>query len=146
MIEPEAIQKFWPPLVKETLLVSEHPGYRHIFFETYEELNEYFTELCGPDWKEQEWCKFWLQQHKNTKKAYQKELEVRRGNVSVETIRPRLDEKEVLDILRTLTQSDGVKLSIRGIRKELHSRGYDVSVGSVWYYVQRIKREAAYEK
>lgn len=66
-LESQFKRLYWPPLVKETVTSKEYPGYRYEFFSGFTELNKYFTNLCGPDWHNQEWAIYWRTQHQETK-------------------------------------------------------------------------------
>jgi hypothetical protein len=70
-----------PQLVKRVDLTREYPGYRYVYFETYAELDAYFTAECGPDWRQQEWAKEWFREEWSEEKA---EKEARRRKVQYE--------------------------------------------------------------
>lgn len=63
-----------PSLVKEVELTTAYPGYRFTYFKSFKELDEYFTQECGFDWKEQEWALFWLRDYWRSVKQDAREL------------------------------------------------------------------------
>lgn len=52
--------KYYPPLVKESSWKSEYPGYSYTYFKNFKEIDIYFSENYGKDWKDSEWAKVWL--------------------------------------------------------------------------------------
>ena len=74
-LEPEFRRLHWPPLVREAVETKDYPGYRYEFFSGFNELNRYFTELCGEDWYKQEWAEFWRNQHLETKNDDRKDID-----------------------------------------------------------------------
>lgn len=41
----------------------QHPGYKFNYFDSFQELDNYFKREFGENWREQEWAKFWLRDH-----------------------------------------------------------------------------------
>lgn len=51
-------------LVRSARITNEHPGYVYEYFQSFEEVNAYFTSICGEDWISQEWVAAWLNKEK----------------------------------------------------------------------------------
>lgn len=44
-------------------ICPQHPGYKYKYFSTFKELDKYFKQEFGPNWRQEEWAKFWLKDH-----------------------------------------------------------------------------------
>lgn len=131
MLEPDAMSKFWPPLVREVIDCVEHPGYRYEFFKTFAELDDYFTGLCGEDWIKQPWAEFWLGQHNLTRAAFRRELAARRGEKNGYGAYSKLDNKTFL-MLAEKARAAGVRFSKRSLCRYIRECGYEASFTTVW--------------
>lgn len=67
----------WPPLVRNVVITKESPGYRYEFFRSFTELDAYFTNELGTEWKKQEWAQYWFNQHKQTQRDDRKDINPR---------------------------------------------------------------------
>lgn len=54
--------KFLRYLVKSFRNIPEHPGYLYEYFLSFEELDAYFCNETGDNWKDQEWVRVFLNQ------------------------------------------------------------------------------------
>lgn len=136
MIEPEVMNKFWPPLVKEAELCATYPGYKYKYFNSFEELDAHFREICGEDWIEQEWAKFWIGQHNMSRRAFKKELELRKnGNIE---IRPRINKAVIRQIIKEAKEHAHCKVTLKYVKDELEARGYNVSTNTVWRLMKEL--------
>jgi hypothetical protein len=104
-----------PSLVKHTEITSAYPGYRYVYFSSFEELNAYFTETCGKDWMETEWAKFWLRDHWRLMKQESREYHAK-GKAE----KPK-NSKVPAHILKALIEHyQEQKLSLRAIASRLY--------------------------
>lgn len=62
----------WPPLVRTVTQTTEYPGYRYEFFRSFGELDSYFSELLGTSWRSEEWARYWMNQHAESKREDRK--------------------------------------------------------------------------
>lgn len=137
MLEDGLSSKFWPPLVKEVTITRDYPGYKYEFFTNFDDLNNYFTELCGEDWRHQEWAKYWIGQHRSTK--YQNSLEIRilTGDVDPAKLKPFVDYPVVAENIIKIQQRLGKKVSALKILKELNDIGFDLKKDTVYRIMKK---------
>jgi len=50
----------WRSVVKEVQKTVEYPGYKYIYFDHSSDADRYFTDLLGPNWRDQDWAKTFL--------------------------------------------------------------------------------------
>lgn len=50
--------RFWRSVVKEAQKISEHPGYRYVYFNSFSEVDQFFTDMIGADWEREPWVQF----------------------------------------------------------------------------------------
>lgn len=123
-----------PALVKEVEITSTHPGYRYVYFTSFNELDQYFRELCGDDWKEQEWAKFWLRDHWRTLKQESKPMPVAKSKKTKDGVKIKYPKRLVKalaehyvkecnlslrETARALREKDGIALDHSTIAKLL---------------------------
>jgi len=63
----------WPPVLLSGLHEPGHQCFECVWIKTTSQLNEYFTDLCGQDWKKQTWALYWIGQHVQTQYDDRKE-------------------------------------------------------------------------
>ncbi len=61
--------RFIQTCVKEVRQTAEYPGYQYLFFRSYAEFDVYFKEVCGADWRNQEWARFWFNDNRREQNA-----------------------------------------------------------------------------
>lgn len=67
VLESEFRLLHWPPLVREITQTIAFPGYRYEFFRSFKELDAYFSNELGIDWRKESWAEYWIGQHAETK-------------------------------------------------------------------------------
>jgi hypothetical protein len=98
ILETEFSRLHWPPLVREVVQTIEYPGYRYEFFRSFRELDAYFTEELGKDWRSEPWALFWINQHKETQNDDRREFSTVKPT---KTTGPRRDSKQLYDLCHT---------------------------------------------
>lgn len=136
MLEEGFDRLYWPRTMKGARIISAHPGYIYEFFETYAELNEYFTEICGADWRTQEWAKFWYDQHTESVNSDTRE---RNFNI-LKTYRKKTDADAVYECAKNIL-INAPRLSTRKLTYTLNRQGINISVRSAWKIIQQFKKE-----
>lgn len=137
MLEEGLSRLYWPPLVKEAVMTVQHPGYRYDMFTNFKELDAYFTAECGPDWRKQEWARYWFSQHIDSKRKDQRESNPMRSMKG-----PRKDiiavEKACYEVLE-----QSPYISSRKLVYILRSRNVIVSHMTASKIIKRFKEEQA---
>ncbi len=140
-LEENAIRGFWPPLVKSVEVCSEYPGYKYTYFETFAELDEYFTKECGENWSKQEWAKYWFNQHKASKRAASREVAILTGRADANKAFGTIDKNEIKSLMRSFIAQSKKNPSIRQIQKFLRTKQYYMSTRTIWNYRNEINEE-----
>lgn len=78
MVSSREMRSYLPPLVKSVNFTREYPGFSYQYFKNFEEINSYFSELCGDDWMNQEWAKVWIGEHSKEKMRQKRNLSPRK--------------------------------------------------------------------
>lgn len=136
MLEPEVMQKFWPPLVRDVVLCTTYPGYRYEFFQRFADLDAYFSDLCGADWAQQPWAEYWIGQHNASRAAFRRELAARRGEQNGFHAYGKIDDATFLALVARARQ-DNVRLSQRQLSRYLRECGYGISPRTVLRLLHR---------
>lgn len=132
--------KIVPSLVRVAEETTAYPGYRYVYFKSFEELDEYFRATCGDDWLEQEWAKFWLRDHWKSAKQ-----ESRDQNTQPSTLRKTEKTtskvpRHILIALMSHYQSQG--MSLRQIADTLRDvDGIQVSHVMVSYLLKQLQAD-----
>lgn len=143
-LEKQFRRLYWPPLVKRAVDSTEFPGYKYEFFTGFRELNEYFTELCGADWMDQEWAVYWRNQHLETKNDDRRDTKYDKDKrvTPIGTSGPRRDIKRITQLCADyLIDHQNEKVSSHKLARHLHSEhGIEVHYATVWRILKRIKK------
>lgn len=135
MLEEGFERLYWPRLVKEAVWTSAHPGYRYDMFNNFKELDAFFTEECGPDWRKQEWARFWFNQHIESQKKDKREYEMNKTFQGPRRDMPEV-EKACYDILQ-----QSPYISSRKLVFALNRQGVVVSHTTASKIIKRFKEE-----
>lgn len=117
--------KLVPSLVKSVDIVTDHPGYRYNYFNSFAELDAYFTNECGSDWKHAEWAQFWLRDYwrslKKENRVYRVKKFAKRKPGKFKGIHPEL----IAMLVKHYAQEEGQ--SLRAIARILQE-DFNISV------------------
>lgn len=148
ILEDEFRKYRWPPLVKSVTYITTYPGYRHEFFRTFKDLDEYFSQECGADWQTQEWAKFWLGQHMQTRNDDRREYLIEHKGLvpQVDKLRkPRSDHDKIVEYILELKKLNNKFPSARKLEASLKSSGIVVDHNTVWRILRKIKHQVSIE-
>jgi hypothetical protein len=111
-LETEFQRLHWPPLVRNVVQTKDYPGFRYEFFRSFRELDAYFTEELGKDWRSEPWAKFWINQHKETQNDDRREMNPIKPT---KTTGPRRDSKHIYELcdqyMRTTVKPSSYKFT-----------------------------------
>lgn len=132
----------WPPVLIDGLHVPLHQCIKCVWIKNFKDLNIYFSAICGPDWKSQEWAKYWIGQHEQTKHDDRKEYTREVGNrvTPHNSTGPRRDSALIRQLIfRYLSACDTLP-STRAVMKYLLST-YGIVVWHTlcWRYIKQWK-------
>lgn len=136
-LEPGFQRLHWPPLVKEIEHTKDYPGYRYKYFTSFQELNSYFSDLCGHNWREQEWAKYWINQHLETKNDDRKAFISPAPDSSKGG--PRRDIKMIRELVHTYYNINPKMSSYKIARHIAHEQGITVSHQTVWSILKKLR-------
>ncbi len=140
MLEDDAMQSSFPPLVRDIEICTEYPGYKHHFFKTFAEVYAYFVSEYGEDWLQEEWAKFWIGQHNLSRRALRREIAILSGKINPQKTQNRYNRDSLLAVAREEREKN-VKLTVRRLRKSLCQHGFYVSVGTTFSVLRQLKHE-----
>lgn len=92
ILEPGFNVLHWPPLVRNVVQTTQFPGYRYEFFRSFKELDAYFTEQIGKDWRNESWAEFWINQHLETKNDDRQQFQEKPVNSPIRTKRREMPD------------------------------------------------------
>lgn len=137
VLEDGLSDKFWPPLVKEISITKDYPGYKYEFFDNYEDLDKYFTDLCGDDWVHQPWAQYWIGQHKLTQRRNKLEIKIMMGEIDPSKTRTFVNYDQIAASIQQIKDKLGRKVSVLKIIKELNDSGLNVSKNTVYRVIKK---------
>lgn len=137
-LEPGFSRLHWPPLVKSITNLPTFPGYRYEFFKTFKELDEYMTQECGPDWREQAWCKFWRGQHEQTKHDDRVENKAT-DHTPIKNTGPRRDSTLIYKLALEAYATDP-KISSRQLVKWISTKGIVIGHDTAWRLISKLRK------
>lgn len=129
---------YWPPLIREAVSITTHPGYRYERFKTYTELDSYFTEEFGSEWRNSEWARYWFNQHAETVRKDKKESSLN-ANTSYRT---RNDTEPIYEVARAILEKSPF-LSSRKLTYILNRKGMTIGYVTVSKFIKRFKVESS---
>ncbi len=113
------------------------------FLRSFKELDRYFTELCGPDWMNEEWAIYWRSQHRETQRDDSRDLkyEMEQRVTPIGSSGPRRDIKTVRALCASLFNEDS-KISSYALARKLKSR-YDISLSQkmAWHILKKLRSQ-----
>lgn len=139
-----------PSLVKNVDILSTHPGYRYNYFQSFEELDDYFKKECGEDWRSQEWAKFWISDYR----SFERSLTIKENRQKLaqpETVNTARSDRANFILLAIKQFRDVENKSLRDIAKFLLDE-YDIKIHHVnlWRLLERngitLSRRKGYKK
>lgn len=137
MLEDGFALLYWPKLMKGIRRISSFPGFEPVFFKNYKELNEYFLEEYGPDWRTTPWAEYWFNQHMETVNSDKRE----NAFTGQSTYRRKGDSDAVYEIAKhVLDQSP--YLSCRKLTYVLNSKGVTVKKSTAANIIKKYKQES----
>jgi len=122
ILESNVSDKFWPPLVKNVEITSDYPGYKMRYFTSFDELNDYFSKECGEEWMQQEWAKYWIGQHQQTRYEDRVEKQILTGQIDASKFKTRYNYEELRDLISSFLEKKP-RASLRAIANYLKARG-----------------------
>jgi hypothetical protein len=138
-LEPEFYRLHWPPLVRSVRITKQYPGYSYEFFETFQELDKYFTEHCGPEWQSQAWAKFWINQHLQTKNDDRKEQIELTSTKPRKNTGPRRDTQEIFELCKQYLESVDYKVSSRKLAAHLRNHDINITHMTAWRIIKELR-------
>lgn len=138
-LEYEYRDTLFVPVVRDVDTMTIHPGYRYNFFKTFRELDNYFSRTIGSHWQNEEWARYWLNQHKQTQNEDRLEEKLGRGEhvngFDFESVREIIIYDYILN--------DRVFRSKRKLAADLRSKGHNIAHHSVWKIINHLKNNPA---
>lgn len=125
----------WPPLVRNCVITKEYPGYRYEFFQSFAELDEYFTRIVGPHWRREPWAEFWIGQHHESQHSDRKEL--RTGPAPKH--RPTAQYMKSATALGLSYLREYPSTTVRKLMNILTAHDFPVSYYAAWRIIKRFK-------
>lgn len=142
-LEPEFRRLHWPPLVREAVENKDYPGYRYEFFSSFNELNKYFIELCGPDWMSEEWAIYWRNHHRETQRDDARDLKYEMGQrvTPIGRSGPRRDIKQVHTYCEKIIIGN-LTISSYELVRQLKFR-YDITLSQkmAWHILKKLRSQ-----
>lgn len=140
-LEPNFHRLYWPPILLEGLHTPGQINPDAKFIRGFDELDAYFTKLCGSDWMNQEWARYWRGQHQESKTDDVRDLKYEKQNrvKPLANTGPRRDRELIKRLcFEYLSSNQGTKISSYKLARWLKSE-HDIVVNqkTTWTIIKR---------
>ncbi len=139
VLESEFRLLHWVPLVREVVQTTYYPGYRYEFFKSFKELDAYFTEVVGINWRRHAWAEFWVNQHLETKNDDRREWKHITAPSVTKVYRQGARDIQSISKVAIPYLKENPKTSSYKLVRWLAQFGITISQKSAWRIIKRWK-------
>lgn len=141
-LEPEFHKLHWPPILVEGHHVPGHTCVDCKFIRSFNELNAYLSDLCGHDWRTQDWAVYWVKQHQQTKDDDRRDAQFE-NNARVKPLAPSVRRSGTL--IRKLAddyfENDPKISSYKLCRLLMRDHDLHVSHVTAWKIIKKLRNK-----